>query len=408
MVWIPALVEVGLGTLALGPFLLHRIAVGRWRRTPLEYPAKTTKNDQPSIIVLLPVWNESLIIEKKLSNLASLEGPSVDLLLIDSASTDSTLKHAKGWLKDNPDAFGNVELIEMSSREGKSKAVQVALQSLEKRSFSGLICMTDADAHLPKNAVVRLAGWFEDPTVGAVGASAHRSGGLGQETTHRSMFELLREGESARDSTPFLEGSLMMWRSSSFKAEQMYTTANADDAQIATQVRLNGMRSIHDVHLQFQDVAPGTIEGQRRQKIRRAQGLQRLLLRHRKHWWSRKLGSFAPILRREAHFHLAAPLLLAGAAAAAVLRWGTVMFIGMPNGTLAMMHGGLAMVELFGLTAWMVHRNGIVIPGLGTVGSLLTGMEQLLGAMWASFRGRSLHMWDQHTDTRIAAAKRTK
>ena len=95
MVWIPALVEVGLGTLALGPFLLHRIAVGRWRRTPLEYPAKTTKNDQPSIIVLLPVWNESLIIEKKLSNLASLEGPSVDLLLIDSASTDSTLKHAK-------------------------------------------------------------------------------------------------------------------------------------------------------------------------------------------------------------------------------------------------------------------------------------------------------------------------
>ena len=200
----------------------------------------------------------------------------------------------------------------------------------------------------------------------------------------------------------------MMWRSSSFKAEQMYTTANADDAQIATQVRLNGMRSIHDVHLQFQDVAPGTIEGQRRQKIRRAQGLQRLLLRHRKHWWSRKLGSCAPILRREAHFHLAAPLLLAGAAAAAVLRWGTVMFIGMPNGTLAMMHGGLAMVELFGLTAWMVHRNGIVIPGLGTVGSLLTGMEQLLGAMWASFRGRSLHMWDQHTDTRIAAAKRTK
>jgi hypothetical protein len=48
------------------------------------------------------------------------------------------------------------------------------------------------------------------------------------------------------------------------------------------------------------------------------------------------------------------------------------------------------------------------IPGLATVGSIFTGMEHLLAAMWTSFRGRSLHMWDQHTDTRVLASKQKK
>ena len=408
MVWIPALVEVGLGTLALGPFLIHRLAVGRWQRMPLEYPLQDETSKPQPITVLLPVWNEELIIEQKLANLAEQEGKNVDLLLIDSASTDATVQRTRKWLHANPGAFSNVELIEMEARLGKSKAVQLALESLEARSFSGLVCMTDADAQLPSNGLERLRGWFANPTVGAVGASARRVGGVGAEHAHRSMFELLREGESARDSTPFLEGSLMMWRSSAFKAQQLNIRSNADDAQIATQVRINGMRSIHDKGVHFTDVAPTTDEGQRRQKVRRAQGLQRLLLRHRKHWWNPRLGAFSSILRREAHFHLAAPLLMVGVAASAILRWGTVMTIGMPNGTLALVHGSLAMVELLGLTAWALNRNGMKVPGLTAIGTLLTGMEHLLAAMWTSFRGRSLHMWEQHTDTRVAASNDQK
>ena len=408
MVWVPALIEVGLGTLALGPFLLHRLSVGQWRKNPPAYPLESADSPALPITVLLPVWNEALVIEQKLDNLAKQEGASADLLIIDSASTDTTVGLARQWLEQHPKAFSHTQIIEMETRLGKSRAVQLALETLEKQGFAGLVCMTDADAQLPENGLQRLSGWFADPTIGAVGASARRLGGLAQEGSHRTMFELLREGESAHDSTPFLEGSFMMWRSSAFNAHQLYPTANADDAQIATQVRLNGLRSIHDSEVKFQDIAPSTPEGQARQKVRRAQGLQRLLLRHRKQWWNRRLGKFAMILRREAHFHLAAPLLMLGVGATAILRWGTVMFIGMPNGELALLHGGLAIMELFGLTAWALHRNGMRLPGLTPVGAILTGFEHLLAAMWTSFRGRSLHMWDQHTDTRKLASKQKK
>ena len=53
------MVEVGLGALAFGPFLLHRLSVGRWRKTPLAYPKATQKMKDEPIVVLLPVWNEA-------------------------------------------------------------------------------------------------------------------------------------------------------------------------------------------------------------------------------------------------------------------------------------------------------------------------------------------------------------
>ena len=402
MVWIPALVEVGLGVAALAPFLVHRVSVGMWRKKGLEYPLHST--ELPSVTVLLPVWNEALIIEKKLTNLAA-QNMRFSLLMIDSASTDSTLSTVKDWLKENPKAFDNSTVLEMKKRLGKTEAVRQAIHSLEEQDYQGLICMTDADAMLPPNALSRLQGWFADRTVGAVGAKALRHQALSGERTHRSMFEMLREGESARDSTPFLEGSCMMWKHSGFSSHQLNVQSNADDAQIATGVRLNGLRSLHDNEIYFEDIAPTTPEGQRRQKIRRGQGLQRLLVSHRKRWFDRRLGTFAGILRREAHFHLLAPLLFAGAAFAAVLRWSIIGLAGMPNGSLAVLHGSLALVELGCLTAWLLDRQGIRIPLISTIGALFSGMEHLLAAHWQSLRGRSLHMWEQHSDTRKALAE---
>ena len=92
MVWIPALVEVGLGIAALAPFLVHRLSVGRWRKSGIEYPVNDSV--RPTITVLLPVWNEGLIIEKKLDNLAQ-QNIRCSLLVIDSASTDETVRDRK-------------------------------------------------------------------------------------------------------------------------------------------------------------------------------------------------------------------------------------------------------------------------------------------------------------------------
>ena len=66
----------------------------------------------------------------------------------------------------------------------------------------------------------------------------------------------------------------MMWRHGAFRTDDLLTESNADDAQIASLIRFGGLRSIFDEDASFVDFAPTTVEGQSRQKIRRAQGLQ--------------------------------------------------------------------------------------------------------------------------------------
>ena len=49
-------------------------------------------------------------------------------------------------------------------------------------------------------------------------------------------------------------------------SSDLHYSANADDAQIATAVRLAGLRSIQDPDLKFTDQMPLKAKGQRRQK----------------------------------------------------------------------------------------------------------------------------------------------
>ena len=383
--------ELGLAAVGFAPFAIHRWSCGNWARQKLECPEELSGLD---MTILLPVWNEELIIEKKLANLAKQDF-KVHLLLVDSASDDQTLSKAKTWLEDFPDAFESHKIIAMPTRKGKTAAVALALKELE--DSEGIIVMTDADATIQPGALERINRWFSNPLIGSVGGTPQREGDFDGESEHREIYTLLRVGESFHDSTPFLEGSLLAWRAGMVSASDMYLSANADDAQIATAVRLNGLRSIQDPDLRFSDQMPLTRKGQRRQKVRRAQGLIRLLTRKRRHWFSRREGRFAKILRRNAWMHILSPLAIAAGGIVAIMR--NIAYL--PETTLTM---ALSAIELYCLASWLLARSNKSFFGIRTAGVIMCGLENLLVALVHSGRGKSLHMWEQHTDVRETLA----
>ena len=385
--------ELGLAVAGFAPFALHRWSCGRWMKQQLVCPEEMSGLD---MTILLPVWNEGLIIENKLSNLAKQDFKS-KLLLIDSASTDDTLSKAKSWLEDFPDAFDSYRIIEMPQRLGKTSAVITALDAL--RDEDGIIVMTDADATMMPGALSRINQWFSNPQIGAVGGTPIRNGELGSEENHRDLYTLLRVGESSHDSTPFLEGSLLAWRAGSVIATDLYAKANADDAQISTSIRLKGLRSIQDPELTFTDQIPLTAKEQRRQKVRRAQGLIRLLSRKRKFWFSKRQGRFSKILRRNAWMHLLSPLAITGAAMLAIFR--NIAYL--PDSNLMF---SLTLMEFYCLTSWVLTRSNKSFFGIKIAGTIMCGLESLLVAITLAGRGKSLHMWDQHKDVRDALSKR--
>ena len=405
MVVVPAIIEgVAMGVAAL-PFVLHRWDMYRWDRDHRQHHAPKGTNHSERLTVLLPVWNEATVIEKKLDNLAA-QNQAMHLLVVDSASTDSTLELLNGWVSRHPSTFTSVEVLRMEQRQGKTAAVVKALQHLGQHA-DGLICMTDADAMLERGCLQRMMQWFADPMIGAVGAVPNRVGGRQDEALHRAAWEAMRLAESMVDSTPFLEGSCMMWRPSCLAIDDLHTGANADDAQIATSVRCQGWRAVADPLANFIDAAPPTAEGQRRQKLRRAQGLQRLLTRMRKRASGKRQGVFGRIFRRQHHFHVIAPLAITVATASALLRWGFIGLYGWPaTFTLAnSLHLGFSVAEAVCLVLWWRNRSGRSNGPLSLVGQWLTSMEVLARSLITTARGRSLHQWEQHADVRERIAE---
>ena len=399
MLWPVALECAALG-FALAPFARHRWDMRSWLKQPHQPPKEGAMEDHV-VTVLLPVWNEAVVIERKLANLAE-QGWPVHLYMIDSASTDATVHLARAWLENHPEAFLSVTIEVMETRRGKSAAVAQALTVLPQGA-QDLVCMTDADALLMPETLSRMYQWFSDPMIGAVGALPQREHARGEEQRHRQMWEAMRIAESTIDSTPFLEGSCMMWRTRLVDQTDVVVHANADDAQVAMAVRMKGFRAVADPQALFTDVAPLNIAGQRRQKIRRGQGLQRLLLRRRPTAGRSNMGVYGQVVRRQHHFHIVAPLLLAVAVAAGVLRWGLIAMFGWPapSTTAGQVHLFMGVTEGTLLLAWWTSRRGRPLGPFGLLGQWLTSMEWLLRSLLLLARGRSLHMWEQHDDERL-------
>ena len=389
--------EVVLASLVLIPLMLYRLKTQRWNRLTLDYPINS---NQEKLTILLPIWNESLVIDKKLSDLKRNYPFETSLLVIDSASNDDSVVKVNDWFSRNEGTFSTTQLIVMPERLGKTSAVKLALETLAEQNYQGLVLMTDADALIDEGAIIRLHGWFADSSIGAVGSSARRKTSLNGETEYRELFEQLRQGESKIDSTPFLEGSCMMWRHGSFSPSKLNTAANADDAQITALIRFAGLRTIFDSEAKFTDFAPSTIDGQRRQKIRRAQGLQTILMTLPKQNKLVKSGKYSMIFRYQRYLYLTAPMMLFFAGISAIIRWTYVSLSGMPIGQEALFHAGLGFLELSVLVAWLTNRNGIKLPFINTIGTVFTGFEYLLIARIRISLGRQSNRWDQHTDTR--------
>ena len=398
MLFSPALFEIGFATLAGLPYLKHGLDLFMARKRVLIRPEQAFSG---TLTILLPVWNEASVLPQKLDNLReTCQQYNPNLVIIDSASTDESVSIVEAW--SGKKAFQSYTLLRMDERKGKTAAVKQALNHINNSLQSELVLMTDADAMFEADTVSKLLQWFSNPSIGCVGASPKRLGQRSEEVEHRALFSMVRNLESRRDSTPFLEGSCMMWRREALNVEALNVHSNADDAQIATNVRINGMRTIQDQDAYFVDHAPLERKEHSRQKVRRAQGLQRHLLRQRKHWFDRRHGRFASTLRQEAALHLLTPLFLLGAFVAMLARWASMGFaeIDFSNATLTTMHVGLFVAETIAIVSWLSLRYGIRIPLLNQFGAILDGNVQLIRALWKSARGSSLHMWEQHLDGR--------
>ena len=305
MLDILALIQISFGFIGVIPFLFYWIKMKNLSQQPITIPPEPEV--WPSLTIVLPVRNEEIVLKKKLENLEAQEYPidKIELIVIDSNSSDSTLEILEEWDSSRKSKF-TLSTIIMDKHLGKSAAIN---RILEENFESDAMVITDADALLAPNSLKRVGRWLSEERIGAVCGSqqiieTESTEHSLNEKSYRSFYHDLRIGESSQSSTPIFEGSLAAYRNCLLQGKQIDSTYNADDSQLAILIHRAGGRSIMDQELQFFESLPSSTKSAKKRRIRRASGLVHLFTRNGTKDFDSK---FSIIFRNEAWAHLYMP-----------------------------------------------------------------------------------------------------
>jgi len=261
---------------------------------------------QPFVSILVPTYNESQVIRKRIENLIDLNYPKdkYEIIVVDSGSTDDTSKIVKEFSERNKNPL--VKFVEEGERRGKASAINFG-----KRFAKGeIILVTDANSIFDKNVLREIMPHFKDPKVGAVGGRfivMNPDDSLASSTQFYWDLEyIMRRGERVVDSACLFHGEINAWRKDIVDAD---TGMLSEDLDMAIQIRKKGYRIEYEPKAVVYEPAPTTVEDQIRQRKRTSIGTIQNLFKHWKYfllprdWYSflifpshKTLTMFSPFL----------------------------------------------------------------------------------------------------------------
>ena len=252
-------------------------------------------NGNKKVSLIIATYNEEKTLIDKIKNILELDYPkkNLEIVFIDSGSTDNTQQIINNFIGDYPDL--NIIFMKEDERHGKSHALNIAYPV----SSGEIKIISDADAILDKSAIMKIVSNFSDPSIGAacgrqVLLNPEQSTSTQLERDYRRYYETLREGESILDSTPIFHGELSAYRGSLI--ETLPENKSADDSRLANIIRKKGFRSVYDSSAFFYEYAPPDTKSRFTQKVRRGQGLIRLLWDFKDVMFRKRYGLYGTLI----------------------------------------------------------------------------------------------------------------
>jgi len=327
----------------------------RWLSKPWGIAPDT--NYRPKVTVIVPTYNEAELIESKLDDLARQDYPSelLEVVVVDSASTDGTVERVEGWARRNPDV--KLVLLKEPMRRGMIHALNYALKYVSENAE--IIVFTDADSFWDENTLGIVTKYFADPNVGALTTSIEplEKREAGRESTYRDFYNIVRVSESKIHSTPIHNGALIAFRKTLLeRIGGLPTYTGNDDSTPASLIAFMGYRAI-----QVDDVVvrEPILKNRVSRKVRRAQHLILHFLHTKR--YAKKSGIyrkniFDKIWLIESYLHLVNPWLLI-ASAALLLTGALVLHVS----SITLLLAGIALLPLKGYRTWVETQLCLVI-----------------------------------------------
>jgi len=275
---------------------------------------------QPKVTLIIPTYNEATVITKKLENTQQIDYPEdkLEVILVDSASTDNTLSLCKEFLKREKFRFP-IRLLPERKRKGKSHALNAALE----HATGDIIAISDADSFWEPDVLRKSIPFFADLSVGALTGhekliNPEQSVHTQSEGLYRKFYYRLRLGESKTHSTLIFQGELSLYRRNALEKFED-RPGYSDDTGTVINIVSRGYRCIFVPEAVFHDTAAISLRGRLRLKSRRAQHLIAGITESLKFKIQGKLPLSSLIVLFNFYFHVLHPLILVSTALIVVL-----------------------------------------------------------------------------------------
>jgi cellulose synthase/poly-beta-1,6-N-acetylglucosamine synthase-like glycosyltransferase len=248
-------------------------------------------SDLPLVSVIIPVYNEEAVIERRIENIHKSRYPKekIETIVVDSGSTDKTRSIVQNRFSNT------VILIHEEIRKGKAQAINLAL----KKCNGEIVIITDGPTMFDEDTIPQLVNALRDASVGGVSALYRIPNAKeNQVTASEQAFWLYKDKirilEGMTYSTSWLSGEACAFKQKIITKIDEDTLA--DDSNIALQIISKRYRVVVNSNSYFTEKSPAEVYEYFKIKARRILGGLIETLRFKFFLFNRKYGSFGLVI----------------------------------------------------------------------------------------------------------------
>ncbi|HEY5851148.1 MAG TPA: glycosyltransferase family 2 protein [Lysobacter sp.] len=245
------------------------------------------------VAVLIPAWNEGLVIDNTIEHMMSLDYPrdAVRVYVIDDASTDQTPQVAQAAALRHP---GNVfHLRREKGGQGKAHTLNYGLAHVLDDDWMEAVLITDADVVFSRDALTKMVRHLADPQVGAVTAYIKEGSSPGGFVSRSIAFEYItaqaasRRAQNVMGVMACLAGGAQLHTRENLIAigGAIDTSTLAEDTYSTFLTELRGRRALFDANAVVWAEEPDALASLWKQRLRWARGNLQLTWAFRNAWF---------------------------------------------------------------------------------------------------------------------------
>src|SRR3954451_13631669 len=258
---------------------------------------------EPNVAVVVPAWNEALVIGRTIDTLVGLDYPAERLrvYVVDDASTDETPDVVLAKAAEYP---GRVfHLRRAKGGEGKAHTLNHGLRRIRAEDWYEAVLVIDADVIFTFRSLRRMVRHLADPSVGAVTAYIKEGSRPANSMNRFISFEYIsaqagaRRAQNVLGAQACLAGGSQLLRRENLEAigGEIDTSSLAEDTFTTFNVQLAGGRVIFEPHAIVWAEEPRDIAGLWKQRLRWGRGNVQVTLRYRRCWLRHSKGRLGSV-----------------------------------------------------------------------------------------------------------------